>query len=97
MVMQAGSAFSAMTRDRADALIAFSDPSIVFYGKRISDLAAKSRLLLSGGLPEGVDEQDVTQDKMRSRFDEILESFNQAMGERNATLDELRRDAEDNG
>jgi DNA-binding protein YbaB len=61
------------------------------------DLAAKSRLLLSGGLPEGVDEQDVTQDKMRSRFDEILESFNRAMGERNATLDELRRDAEGNG
>ena len=61
------------------------------------DLAAKSRLLLSGGLPEGVDEQDVTQDKMRSRFDEILGSFNRAMGERNAPLDELRRDAEDNG
>jgi putative ABC transport system substrate-binding protein len=37
-------AFSAMTRERADALIAFSDPSIVFHGGRIADLAAKSRL-----------------------------------------------------
>ena len=37
-------AFSAMTRERADALIAFSDPSIVFHGRRIADLAAKSRL-----------------------------------------------------
>jgi putative ABC transport system substrate-binding protein len=37
-------AFSAMTRDRADALIAFSDPLIVSRGRRIADLAAKSRL-----------------------------------------------------
>src|SRR5215475_13177893 len=37
-------AFSAMTRERADALIAFSDPSFVFHGRRIADLAAKSRL-----------------------------------------------------
>jgi putative ABC transport system substrate-binding protein len=37
-------AFSAMTRERADALIAFSDPSIVFHGRRVADLAAKSRL-----------------------------------------------------
>ena len=37
-------AFAAMTRERADALIAFSDPSIVFHGRRIADLAAKSRL-----------------------------------------------------
>jgi ABC-type uncharacterized transport system substrate-binding protein len=36
-------AFSAMTRERADALIAFSDPLIVFHGRRIADLAAKSR------------------------------------------------------
>jgi putative ABC transport system substrate-binding protein len=37
-------AFSAMIRERADALIAFSDPLIVFHGRRIADLAAKSRL-----------------------------------------------------
>jgi putative ABC transport system substrate-binding protein len=37
-------AFSAMSRERADALIAFSDPLIVFHGRRIADLAAKSRL-----------------------------------------------------
>jgi putative ABC transport system substrate-binding protein len=37
-------AFSAMTRERAEALIAFSDPLIVLHGKRIADLAAKSRL-----------------------------------------------------
>jgi putative tryptophan/tyrosine transport system substrate-binding protein len=37
-------AFSAMTRERADGLIAFSDPLIVFHGGRIADLAAKSRL-----------------------------------------------------
>jgi putative ABC transport system substrate-binding protein len=37
-------AFSAMTRERADALIAFSDPLIVFHGKQIADLATKSRL-----------------------------------------------------
>ena len=37
-------AFSAMTRERAEALIAFSDPLIVLYGRRIADLAAKSRL-----------------------------------------------------
>jgi putative ABC transport system substrate-binding protein len=38
------SAFSAMTRERAEALIAFSDPLIVFHGRRITDLAAKNRL-----------------------------------------------------
>ena len=37
-------AFSAMTRERADALIAFSDPLIVSRGRRIANLAAKSRL-----------------------------------------------------
>ncbi len=37
-------AFSAMTRERAEALIAFSDPLIVFHGRRIADRAAKSRL-----------------------------------------------------
>jgi ABC-type uncharacterized transport system substrate-binding protein len=37
-------AFSTMARERADALIAFSDPSIIFHGRRIADLAAKSRL-----------------------------------------------------
>jgi putative ABC transport system substrate-binding protein len=37
-------AFSTMTRERADAVLAFSDPSIVFHGRRIADLAAKSRL-----------------------------------------------------
>jgi len=37
-------AFSAMTRERADGLIAFSDPLIVFHGRRIADLATKSRL-----------------------------------------------------
>jgi putative ABC transport system substrate-binding protein len=37
-------AFSAMSRERAEALIAFSDPVIVFHGRRITDLAAKNRL-----------------------------------------------------
>ena len=37
-------AFSAITGQRADALIAFSDPLLVFRGRRIADLAAKSRL-----------------------------------------------------
>jgi ABC-type uncharacterized transport system substrate-binding protein len=37
-------AFSAMARERADGLIAFSDPLIVFHGRRIADLATKSRL-----------------------------------------------------
>jgi putative ABC transport system substrate-binding protein len=37
-------AFSTMTRERADALIAFSDPSIVSHGRRIVALAAKSHL-----------------------------------------------------
>ncbi len=37
-------AFSTMTRERADALLAFSDPVIVFHGRRIADLAAKSHL-----------------------------------------------------
>jgi putative tryptophan/tyrosine transport system substrate-binding protein len=37
-------AFSAMTRERADALIAFSDPLIVLHRRRIADLAAKIRL-----------------------------------------------------
>ncbi|GAB2816114.1 hypothetical protein GCM10027176_20950 [Actinoallomurus bryophytorum] len=61
------------------------------------DIAAKSRLLLSGASPEGVEEQDVTQDKMRSHFDEILESFNNALGERRAAFDKLRSEAEDQG
>src|SRR5262245_66412845 len=33
-----------MTRERADALIVFSDSSIVSHRRRIADLAAKSRL-----------------------------------------------------
>jgi putative tryptophan/tyrosine transport system substrate-binding protein len=37
-------AFSAMTRERAGALIAFSDPTLVVHRGRIADLAAKSRL-----------------------------------------------------
>ena len=37
-------AFSAMTRERADALIAFSDPLIVSRGRRIAEFAAKGRL-----------------------------------------------------
>jgi putative ABC transport system substrate-binding protein len=37
-------AFSAMTKERADALIAFSDPLFVFGRRRMADLAAKSRL-----------------------------------------------------
>ena len=37
-------AFSAMTKERAEALIAFSDSLIVFHARRIADLAAKSRL-----------------------------------------------------
>ncbi|HEV8311399.1 MAG TPA: hypothetical protein VGW35_27380 [Methylomirabilota bacterium] len=37
-------AFSAIVRERAEALITFSDPLIVFHGRRIADLAAKSRL-----------------------------------------------------
>ena len=37
-------AFSAMTKERAEALIAFSDPVIVLHRRRIADLAAKSRL-----------------------------------------------------
>jgi putative ABC transport system substrate-binding protein len=37
-------AFSAMTRERAEALVAFSDPLFVLHGRRIVDLAAKNRL-----------------------------------------------------
>jgi putative tryptophan/tyrosine transport system substrate-binding protein len=37
-------AFSAIARERAEALITFSDPLIVHHGRRIADLAAKSRL-----------------------------------------------------
>ena len=37
-------AFSAMTKERADALIAFSDPVIVLHRRRIADLAAKRHL-----------------------------------------------------
>jgi putative tryptophan/tyrosine transport system substrate-binding protein len=37
-------AFSSMTRDRADGLIALSDPLIVLHRSRIAGLAAKSRL-----------------------------------------------------
>jgi putative ABC transport system substrate-binding protein len=37
-------AFSTMTRERAEALVTFSDPLIVIHRGRIADLAAKSRL-----------------------------------------------------
>lgn len=37
-------AFSAMTGARADALISFSDPLIVYHGRQIAVLAARSRL-----------------------------------------------------
>jgi putative tryptophan/tyrosine transport system substrate-binding protein len=37
-------AFSAMTKEGADAMIAFSDPLIALHGRRVADLAAKSRL-----------------------------------------------------
>jgi putative ABC transport system substrate-binding protein len=36
--------FSAMARERAEALITFSDPLIVLHGRRIAELAARSRL-----------------------------------------------------
>jgi|SoiMethySBSTD1v2_1073268.scaffolds.fasta_scaffold03622_12 ABC-type uncharacterized transport system substrate-binding protein len=49
-------AFSAMTRERADALIAFSDPLIISHGRRIADLAAKSRLPAMYPSREVVDE-----------------------------------------
>jgi len=37
-------AFSAMGRERAEALVTFSDPLVVLHGRRIAELAAKSRL-----------------------------------------------------
>lgn len=37
-------AFSAMTRERAEALIAFSDPLFVLHRRRIAELMAKSHL-----------------------------------------------------
>jgi putative ABC transport system substrate-binding protein len=37
-------AFSAMTRERAEALVTFSDPLLVLHRRQIADLAAKSRL-----------------------------------------------------
>jgi len=49
-------AFSAMTRERADALIAFSDPLIISHGRRIVELAAKSRLPAMYPSREVVDE-----------------------------------------
>ncbi len=49
------SAFSAMTRQRASALITFSDPVIVHHGRRIVDLAAKSRLPAIYSFREAVD------------------------------------------
>jgi DNA-binding protein YbaB len=58
------------------------------------DAQAKGRQLMMGALPEGVTQQDVTHDKIRTRFDETFESFNKAMGERQTALDELRREAE---
>jgi putative ABC transport system substrate-binding protein len=37
-------AFSAMTRERAEALVTFSDPLFILHRRRIADLATKSRL-----------------------------------------------------
>ena len=39
-----GTAFSAMTRARAEALVAFSDPLIVLHKSQVASFAAKSRL-----------------------------------------------------
>src|SRR3989442_10971125 len=38
------SAFAAMTRKRADAVLVLADPLVFFYRSRIADLAAKPRL-----------------------------------------------------
>jgi putative ABC transport system substrate-binding protein len=48
-------AFAAMTTQRASALITSSDPVIVHHGKRIVDLAAKSRLPAVYSFREAVD------------------------------------------
>jgi putative ABC transport system substrate-binding protein len=48
-------AFSAMARERAEALIAFSDPLIVLYGRRIAELAAKNQLPAVYASREAVD------------------------------------------
>jgi putative ABC transport system substrate-binding protein len=40
-----GPAFDAMTRERAEALLAFGDPFTITHERRILDLAAKLRLL----------------------------------------------------
>ena len=37
-------AFRAAVRERADALIMFPDPSMLFFGKRLAELATKNRL-----------------------------------------------------
>ena len=48
-------AFSAMTRKRAGALLILTDPMFVVEGKRLADLAARSRLPAVSGLREFAD------------------------------------------
>jgi DNA-binding protein YbaB len=57
------------------------------------DVQAKTQKMVAAALPEGITQEDVGQDKMRSRFDEALESFDQAMSERQVAFDRLKRDA----
>jgi DNA-binding protein YbaB len=59
------------------------------------DLQAKSGRLIAGALPEGVTQEDAGHGQMRGRFEEIAESFDRAMRERQAAFDRIRKDVED--
>ena len=52
---QFGSAFSAMTRERRDALVVLPDPMFLTQRTQIADLAAKNRLPAIYGIPEHVE------------------------------------------
>ena len=55
------------------------------------DLQAATQRMVSEALPEGLKQEDASQEAMRSKFDQLLDSFNQAMSERQAALDQIRR------
>lgn len=59
------------------------------------DLQAKSGRLIAGALPEGITQEDAGHEQMRGRFEEIAESFDRAMRERQAAFDRIRKDVED--
>jgi DNA-binding protein YbaB len=72
--------------------VAIAEGMLEAFNAAHDDVHAKTQQRVAAALPDGVDQEDADQDKVRSRFDDVYESFNQAMSERQAVFDQIRRE-----